>query len=89
MTVPVFGEKEAKKGLPKLGFQIDETRGKGGHALASHPTRKPNPPRERPFVTIPSWKEYGDPNFRKKFIKEIEAFGFSEEQVIRALKGRK
>lgn len=88
-NIPTFGEHEAKKALLILGFEIYEDRGKGGHKLAKHPSRKPNIPRQYPFITIPSWKEYADKGFRKDFIKEIMCFGFEEQEVIMALKGKK
>ena len=87
--IPVFGERGAKKGLEDLGFKIDEKRGKGGHALAKHPQKSPTPSRQRPFITIPKRKEYGDPRFRADFIKEVSAFGFAKPEVIKALKGKK
>ena len=88
-SIPVFGEKEAKKGLQKLGFSIDESKGKGGHAKAFHRTRKPNPIRQRPFIIIPKRREFGDPGFRSDFLKEVIAFGFTKEEVIWALQGKK
>lgn len=88
-NIPTFGEREAKKGLRILGFDIYKDRGKGGHQLAKHPTRKPNSPRQYPHITIPNWQEYADKDFRKDFIKEIVSFDFTEQEVIMALKGKK
>lgn len=88
-SIPTFGEREAKKGLKILGFQIFEDRGKGGHQLAKHPTRQPNKPRQYPHITVPNWKEYQDKGFRKEFINEIVSFGFQEQEVVMALKGKK
>lgn len=87
--IPVFGEKEAKKGLSLLGFEIDEKRGKGGHSLAKHPQKSPTPSRQRPFITVPKRKEFGDPRFRADFVKEITAFGFTKEEAIEALRGKR
>ena len=88
-SIPTFGEREAKKGLKILGFDIYDDRGKGGHQLAKHPSKKPLVPRQYPHITIPSWQEYKDKDFRKQFIKEIMAFDFEENEVIMALKGKK
>lgn len=85
--MPVFGYDGACAGLILLGFIIDKTRGKGDHDLAMHPTKKPNYERQRPFVTVPHWKEYGSPSFRSDFIREIMAFGFTRDEVIRAING--
>ena len=87
--IPSLGERQAKKALRLLGFDIDETRGKGSHSLAEHPKRKPSPLRQRPFIVIPHRKEFGNRSFRKDFIKEIIAFGFSKEEVIKALRGKR
>lgn len=83
--LPLFGSQELIKALKKLGFEIDESRGKGGHYLAKHPEIKPGHG-QRPFITIRGMKEYGDPGFRSKVINEIRAFGFSREEIIEALK---
>jgi len=83
--MPVFGYKGACAGLILLEFVIDKTRGKGDHDLAMHPTKAPNRVRQRPFITVPHWKEYSSRDFRSQFIKEITAFGFTRDEVIRAL----
>jgi len=85
--MPVFGYGIARAGLIALGFIIDTKRGKGDHDLAMHPTRKPYHERQRPFITVPHWKEYGSPDFRSDFIREIMAFGFTRDEVISALNG--
>lgn len=84
-TTPVFGDREAKKALKKLGFIISESKGKGSHAKATHPNRKPAPERQRPFIIIKKRKEYSKP-FREDFIKEIMAFGFTKDEVIKAFR---
>ena len=85
--IPVFGERHLKKGLKKLGFEIFENRGKGGHMLAKHPTLKPNPDRPIRNVTIPHTKSgmYDDPRLRGDIIKEICAFGFTQDEAIKAI----
>jgi len=88
-SIPTFGERQAKKGLKLLGFEIFDDRGKGGHSLAKHPTRIPDPARQRANIAIPHRKDFGDPRFRNDFIKEVMAFGFSREDVLFALKGKK
>ncbi len=90
-SIPVFGRKQAEKGLKILGFEIYEDRGKGGHGLAKHPTRKPDPLRQIANITIPHTKNkaFDDPNLRSDFVKEVMAFGFTKEQVIAALTGKK
>lgn len=88
-SIPVFGKKHIFKGLPWLGFEIDESKGKGSHAKATHPTKKPDPQRQRPYIIIPNRDEFGDPGFRKDFIKEVCAFGFTEEEVVLVLRGKK
>lgn len=85
--IPVFGCVELKRALKDLGFSIDETRGKGDHDLGFHPTLKPVQG-QKPFITIPNWKEYADPNFRGQIVTEIFRFGISKQDIIDALQGR-
>jgi len=88
MNIPVFGTKTAKKALLKLGFSIDEKMGKGSHAIAKHPLKKPTDLSiQRPFITIPNKKEYYMPT-RHGFIKQVMLFGFSKEEVMEALFGK-
>lgn len=89
MNIPVFGTKSATKALLKLGFNIDTKKGKGSHSIAKHPSRKPKDLKiQRPFITIPNKKEFYIPS-RHGFIKQIMAFGFTKEEVMEALFGRK
>ena len=87
--IPVFGRRQAEKALKILGFVVYQDKGKGGHGLAKHPDRKPDPQRQIANITIPHTKTYDDPNLRGDFVKEVMAFGFTREQVILALNGRK
>ena len=88
-STPVFGDKELEKACKLLGFIVFDNRGKGGHKLAKHPNRQPKSPRQYPHITIQRAKEYCTNDYRKKLIKEIMDFGFSEEQVIAAIKGKR
>lgn len=65
---------------------IDESKGKGGHAKATHPTRiaKNAGGRTTKFIIIPGRKEYSKP-FREEFIKELVNFGFSKEEILKNL----
>lgn len=87
-TIPVFGEKHFKKGLKKLGFQIFDDRGKGGHKLAKHPIRSPSPERSIRNITIPHTRngKYDDPNLRSELVKQVCCFDFTQEDVIKAIK---
>lgn len=69
--------------LRRLGFEIDESKGKGSHAKAIHLTRRAKRPggTHTNFVVIPDRKDYSKP-LREDFIKEIEAFGFSREEIL-------
>lgn len=87
--IPTFGEKELSKACSILGFIIFNDRGKGGHKLAKHPTRKPLTLRQYPHITIQGGKEYCTLDYRQTIIREIMQFGFTKEQVILALKGNK
>lgn len=82
--LPVFGCRELTGACKDLGFNIDYQSGKGGHALAKHPTKNPTND-QRPFITIKGDKEYGDPNFRSSLVNQIVAFGFTREEVIEAI----
>lgn len=82
--LPVFGCEELKKCLQKLGFIIDESRGKGAHALTIHPTKRPTGG-QAPYITIRGLKEYGDPGFRSRVVNEIRQFGFTRDEIIEAL----
>ncbi len=88
-TIPTFGDRELTKACKLLGFIICEDRGKGGHILAKHPSRKPLVPRQYPHITIQRANEYRTLDYRQALIREIMAFGFTKEQVILALKGKK
>lgn len=82
--LPSFGCFKLEKACRALGFEIYGDRGKGGHKLAKHPTRKPAHG-QMPHITIPGWKEYDDPGFRSKVINEIRAFGFTRDEIIKAI----
>ncbi|OGM31653.1 hypothetical protein A2803_04460 [Candidatus Woesebacteria bacterium RIFCSPHIGHO2_01_FULL_44_21] len=86
--IPVFGSPELKTALSELGFTIDETRGKGGHSLAKHPSKKPSGG-QAPYITIRGLKEYSDPNFRSMIVNQVRQFGFTRDEIINALSGRK
>lgn len=90
-NLPVFGRVKAERALRILGFEVYLNRGKGGHALAKHPTRKPNPKRQIANITIPHTKSkmYDDPRLRKEFFEQVMAFDFTEEQIRAALKNKK
>ena len=85
---PAFGEKKLTKACKLLGFIIYKNRGKGGHKLAKHPTRKPSSPRQYPHITIQCGKEIRSLDYRQTIIREIMQFGFTKEQVYLALKGK-
>ncbi|MCA9372136.1 hypothetical protein KC726_04520 [Candidatus Woesebacteria bacterium] len=85
MAIPTFGARQIKKCLRNLGFTILKNRGKGGHDLAQHPTRKPYQ-NQLPHITIPHAVEYSSKTFRHMMIREIEAFGFTRKQVLQAFK---
>lgn len=82
--LPVFGSRALEGACRDLGFDIDYQSGKGGHALAKHPTRNPSHG-QRPFITIKGDREYGDPNFRSMLVREIMAFGYTRDEVIEAI----
>jgi hypothetical protein len=88
-SIPVFGDKELIQACKLLGFDVLSDRGKGGHKLAKHPTRKPLISRQYEHITICTAQEYCTLDYRQAIIREIMAFGFSKEQVICALKGDK
>jgi len=71
--------KELAKCLKKLGFEKKHRVGIGKHvATYSHPTRSPKTS-QRPFITLPS--HIDDPDFAKEIVKQIRAFGFTENEV--------
>lgn len=84
--LPSFGKRKARKLCRDLGFIIDDSKGKGGHSKAIHPTRKAEDTRGRTtkFIIISGRKEYSKP-FREKFIKELTNFGFSKEEILKKL----
>lgn len=86
--LPVFGCDELKKCLVILGFTIDENRGKGGHALAKHETKKPVEG-QAPYITVRGLKEYADAGFRSMIVNEIIRFGFTRDEIIDALSGKR
>lgn len=83
---PVYGRNELVRCLTRLGFVIDESKGKGAHAKAIHPTRQAVN-EQAPYVIVRRLKEYKDPNFRSQIVKEILSFGFSKEEIIDSLMG--
>lgn len=80
----VFGADKLKKTCKHFGFDIVEDRGKGGHQLAIHPTIKPSHG-QMPHITIPSWKEYGSAKFRSKIVRELQAYGFLRDEIIKVI----
>lgn len=82
-SLPSFGKRKAKKLCRKLGFIIDDSKGKGGHSKAIHPTRvaKDTKGRTTKFIIIAGRKEYSK-SFRERFIKELVNFGFSKEEIL-------
>ncbi len=86
--LPVYGCGELKGALKDLGFKIDESKGKGGHAKATHPTRK-STNGQAPFIIVRGLKEYADPYFRGRVVNEIVCFGFMRAQVIEAINNNK
>lgn len=86
--LPLYGCYELKGALKDLGFEIDESKGKGGHAKATHPTRK-STNGQAPYVIIRGLKEYADPFFRSAVIREIIAFGFTREEIIETINNNK
>lgn len=85
-SLPSFGKRKAKKLCRDLGFIIDDSKGKGGHNKATHPTRRARDYRGRTtkFIIISGRKEYSKP-FREEFIKELTNFGFSKEEIFKKL----
>lgn len=72
--------KDLEKCLIRLGFEKNRRVGIGKHvATYGHPTKKPANSPQRPFITIPS--KIDDPNFAKSIVKQIMAFGFTENEV--------
>ena len=90
-VLPVFGRVKFERALRTLDFEILYDRGKGGHALAKHPTRRPDPNQQIANITIPHTrsKNYDDPRLRKEILTVIKSYGFSEEEFLFALKGKK
>lgn len=90
-VLPVFGRVKFERALKTLGFEILYDRGKGGHALAKHPTLKPNPSQQIANITIPHTKSknYDDPRLRSEIVKIMKSYGISEEEFFLSLKGKK
>ncbi len=86
----MFGRVKFERALKTLGFEILYDRGKGGHALAKHPIRKPDPNQQIANITIPHTKSknYDDPRLRKEILTVVKSYGFSEEEFLLALKGK-
>ena len=85
METPSFGTRKFAKALKKLGFVIDRSKGKGSHAKAIHPTRKPLTANQPPFIMIQHIQgDYHKP-FREDLMKELENFGFTRKEILKAL----
>ncbi len=84
--LPSFGKRKAKKLCRKLGFTINESKGKEGHTKATHPTKIAKDANERTtkFIIIPGRKEYSKP-FRERFVKELINFNFSKKEILKNL----
>ena len=79
---PPTKARELEKCLDKLGFIENRRVGTGKHvATYSHPSKSPDNS-QRPYITIPH--KIDDPNFGKALVKQIMAFGFSENEVMAA-----
>lgn len=89
MNIPVFGTKKTLKALRSLGFDIETKKGKGSHVIAKHPSKRPQDLTiQRPFITIPNRKEFFT-SARAGFVKQAMLFGFTREEVLEALFGKK
>lgn len=67
------------KCLERLGFQKKQRVGKGKHvATYCYPGRTANNT-QRPYITIPH--KIDDPDFARAIVKQIMAFGFTEDEV--------
>lgn len=79
---PPTKPRDLEKCLLRLGFTKNTRVGLGNHvATYGYPGRAPTPP-QRPFVTIPH--KMDDPDFQKAIIKQIKAFGFTEQEIRHA-----
>lgn len=79
---PPTKPREFERCLLRLGFTRNYRVGQGDHvATYGFPGRKPTPP-QIPLITIPH--KMDDPDFRKVLVKQIMAFGFSKNEVMRA-----
>ena len=85
LQVPNFTSKEYEEALRYLGFQIDDTKGKGKHNKAKVPRTVKISPGQRNFIMIPNDKNPG-PDLKARLIRELLQFGFTKEQLIEALK---
>ena len=71
--------KDLIKCLKRLGFEKKNRVGIGKHiATYTHPVKLPTHG-QRPYITIPN--HIDDPDFAKEIVKQIKAFGFTENQV--------
>ena len=82
MEIPAFNTRKFTKALKKLGFVIDESKGKGSHAKAIHPSRKPIVPSQPPFIMIQRVQgDYYKP-FREDLIKELKILVLPKKKFL-------
>lgn len=84
-NIPAFSSKDLEKALVNLGFEIDRSKGKGGHYKARCPSIIKVPPGQRKFIIIPHTKEIYE-DLRNKILRELKNLGFTKEQFLEALK---
>jgi len=74
-SIPSFNARECIHALNQLGFSIDYSKGKGGHAKAYAPISIQITQGQRPFIIIPH-----------AITRELKHMGISKEQFLEALK---
>lgn len=82
-NIPDFNARQCIRALDRLGFRVDLSKGKGGHAKAYAPVSASVIAGQRPFVIIPI---HGKFRLQNVIIKELKRMGISQEGFIRALK---
>lgn len=83
-VTPKFGSRELVRCLLRLGFTSRKQMGTR-HVKYNPPSNIKLKPGQRSFIMVQENIKTYDSNACSRYINEIKAFGFSREEVIRAL----
>ena len=84
-VTPKYGSRELVNCLESLGFSLRRKQSGTSHVKYDPPSYIKVNPGERSFIMVQLGVKTYDTNACSRWINQIKAFGFSREEVIKAL----